>query len=152
MITVISKDTCYDGLVRYQVRDANNPITDVSYGEPDEYYNAAGEENHSNLFEGMKRRRAQRQARKDLRTKSKAEARLIKAGAKQTGAEAQKEAAVAMGKTEGDVALAKALTAPKAKSSKAKGLSTGAKIGIGVGVALVVGVIAFVIIKKKNKK
>ncbi len=42
-------------------------------------------------------------------------------------------------------------TAPEPKPSKPKGMSTGMKVGIGLGVAALVGIIIYVVVKKKKK-
>ncbi len=124
----------------------------------DDFYDAEG---YSNLFEQMKKNRAARQKRRDIRTQSKADARQNRSEATKTRAEAkvgmseaQKLAAKAgEAGVAGDVAMAGALASSAPKESKSKGMSTGAKVGIAIGVIVVLGVVGFVIYKKmKNKK
>jgi hypothetical protein len=91
----------------------------------------------------------QRQERRNLRTSSTAEARLTKAGAKQTAAEGQKAAAESLGKeSQSDVALAQALSQKPADAPK--GLSTGAKVGIALGVLAILGVGVYLVMKNKS--
>lgn len=116
-------------------------------GDDDEFYNAGG------LFKGFRKAQAKREKRRDLREKSKAEARTEKAKAKGTLAQAQIESAKAMGKgTEGDIALAKSLEAKPDAEPVKEGMGKGAKIGIAVGVAVVLGIVGFIVYKKMSKK
>jgi hypothetical protein len=78
--------------------------------------------------------------RRQTRVQSRANARELQA-------KSQLEAAKGIAKgSQADMAIAKALATPKKK-----GLSTGAIIGIVVGGVLALGVIAFIIVKNKNK-
>lgn len=106
----------------------------------------------SGLFSGMRKRRKQRQARRDLRVKSKAQARLYRNKAKIEQAKAQQIAAQSMGKTEGDVALAQAIASGEKSGKSKKGLSTGAKVGIGLAVLAVLGVATYFIINSRKGK
>src|SRR6478752_4094943 len=56
-----------------------------------DWVNATGKKpaKKGGLFGGIRERKAQRQERRDIRTQSKADARIMKAGAKQTKAEAK---------------------------------------------------------------
>lgn len=135
------------------------PVNDMSFADgtgEDEFYNADGEDEYYNaggLLKNFRKNQAKRQARRDLRTKSKAELRSAKGQAKMTKAdakvglaEAQKKSAEALGKgTEGDIAMANALANKPAEKT---GLSTGAKVGIAVGVVAVLGVVGYFIYKK----
>ena len=122
----------------------------------DDFYSAEG---HSNLFGLDAKSRAKRQARKDLREKSKAQARVLKgqsklqtAGSKRDLAKAQQMAAKASEKgVAGDVALANALAVQAPIEEPKAGMSMGVKIGIGVGIAVVLGVVGFIIYKKVKK-
>ena len=133
-------------------------------GDDDEFYGGDGDySNAGGLFKNFRKNQAKRQARRDLRTKSKADARKTKANAKietakakQTQAKAQVESAKASKEgAKTDLAMAEALksSTPTPEEEPKKGLSMGAKIGIGVGVAVVLGVVGFIIYKKmKGKK
>ncbi len=87
------------------------------------------------------RRRERRQARKDTRVQSRGQARSLQA-------KAQADIARGMGDQSGDIALANALK-ESPKGAK-KGLSTGAIVGIVLGGLAIVGVIAYLVIKKKG--
>lgn len=145
-----SMPTVYDSLDRDNFYPADGKKD--KYAKFDEL--PSFNEPHSNVLgfrssSERKKMRADRQNRRNLRTQSKAEARLTKAGAKQTQADAQKEAATSLGKDDkGAIALAGALSK---KGAKKKGLSTGAKWGIGIGAALVLGVAGYLIYKKMKK-
>lgn len=111
-------------------------------GDTDEFYNAKGKRRKKKKGGGFFSRLLDNQREKNR----------LKFQAKNTLAKAQVESAKAMGKgTAGDIALAKSLEAKPDSEPVQEGLSKNAKIGIGVGVALVVGVIAFVVIKKMGK-
>lgn len=138
-----------------------NGLQNVGGNEINEFFQAEGEvEEYYNFFGLDAKSRAQRQARKDLRVKSKAEARGIKAQgqlqknlSKRDQAKAQQMSAKASEKgVAGDIALANALAKDSPSGGSEKGMSTGAKIGIAVGVAVVLGIIGFVIYKKMKKK
>lgn len=127
-------------------------------GDDDEFYGGDGDySNAGGLFKNFRKNQAKRQARRDLRVKSKADTRKTKANAKlqkakagQIQAKAQVESAKAIAEgSKTDLAMAEALksSAPPIEEPK-KGLSMGAKIGIGVGVAVVLGIVGFVIYKK----
>lgn len=116
-------------------------------GSDDDFYNARG----GGLFSGMRARKKQRQARRDANAKSKNQARLMKAKAKQDLAKSQIVSAKAALKGGGqDAALLNQLNQPATDTNA--GMSMGAKIGIGVGVAVVLGIVGFIIYKKTKKK
>jgi hypothetical protein len=129
---------------------------DLTIGDDDDFYGGDGDYS-SAIGKNFRKNQAKRQARRNLRTKSKADARKTKADAKiqtakakGTQAKAQIEAAKASKEgVKADIAMADALksTAPIAEEPK-KRLSMGVKIGIGVGVAVVLGVVGFIIYKK----
>jgi Sec-independent protein translocase protein TatA len=131
---------------------------DLSLGDDDEFYGGDGDySNAGGLLKNFRKNQAKRQKRRDLKVKSKADARKTKADARvqkakasQIQAKAQVESAKASKEgAKTDLAMAEALksTAPPIEEPK-KGLSMGAKIGIGVGVAVVLGVVGFIIYKK----
>jgi hypothetical protein len=115
------------------------------------------EEGYSNLFKGLKKSSKERQKRKLIKTKAKAQAKTTRADAKKTSAQAKKGEAVAKqlsakaseAGVAGDIALAGALKSDGATTEK-KGLSTGAWIGIGVGAVVVIGGIIFAVVKSKK--
>jgi len=117
------------------------------------------EEDYYNLFGLDAKSRERRNARRDLRAKSKAEARGLKAQgqlqknlSKRDQAKAQQMSAKASEKgVAGDIALANALAKDTPSGGSEKGMSTGAKIGIAVGVVVVLGIIGFVVYKKMKK-
>jgi hypothetical protein len=135
------------------------PVNDMSFadGGGDDFYSADGDDEFYNarggLFKNFRKNQAKRQARRDLRNKSKAELRLAKGQAKMTKAdakvglaEAQKKSADAIAKgTEGDIAMANALASKPAEKT---GMSTGVKVGIAVGVVAVLGIVGYFIYKK----
>jgi len=159
-----------NGLMEYQAPLAMNPINGNPIDE-DNFYPAEGKScacgcsgEHKSMALGglipsaaeMKRNRAMRQQRKNIRTQSKATARNQRTGAKVAQATAQKISAANMNKdSASDLELAKALGASsKPSASDKKGLSTGAKIGIGVGIAAVVivgGIFIYKAVKKRKK-
>lgn len=111
---------------------------DVNYYDPD-FSNATGR------LKGTILDKNERQRRRSVREKNTSTRVNSKAAAKQTNAKAQELAAKGLGSPSASVKL------PSAPPAVKSGLSTGAKIGIGVGALLVVGVITFLIIKKKKK-
>ena len=127
-------------------------IGDNFMGADGEFHCADGFDEMSyagGLFGNFRKNQAKRQARRDLRTQSKAAARQTKAGAKDKLATAQQMAATASEKgVAADVEMAKALgkSAPKDK-----GMSTAAKVGIALAVVAVVGVAGYFIYKKMKK-
>lgn len=89
------------------------------------------------------------QKRRDTSSQSKADARQARTQAKLESAKGQRAAGESLGKeSQSDVALAQAL-ATKPASSKSTGMSTTTKVLIGVGVLAVVGLGAYMIMKKK---
>lgn len=94
-----------------------------------------------------KKVRAENRKARQERQKTRVEGRQLR---KQTEADAQLETARSLGKgSEADLEIAKSL-AGKPQAEQKKGLSTGAIIGISIGALVVIGVIAFFVIKKKN--
>lgn len=120
----------------------------------------AGDEFLSEARGDWRKRRAEKRALKSEKKKAKidikraradkkratGEAKMTKASAKVGLAEAQKGAAEAA-----KIGAAQPGLSPEATLVPEKtGMSMGAKIGIGVGIAAVLGVIIFVVMKKKN--
>jgi hypothetical protein len=104
---------------------------------------------------GMRKRRTTRLARKDNRQKARIDARSRRLDIKDKEAETQRKVAEKIGTTSPEEAklieqLAKDVQNPAPQTKT--GLSKGAKIGIGIGVVAVVGLIAFVVIRKMNSK
>lgn len=114
------------------------------------YTGMDGEET-SGFIRRLKKRTAARQQRKLIKTQSKAAARTAKADAKKGEAVAKQLSAKASeAGVKGDIALADALKEKPTEASAKKGLSTGAWIGIGAGVLALVGLGAWLLLKKKK--
>lgn len=144
-----------------QIRTNPLDLDVLSPDQPNDYVNASGK-----LFKGMKDRRKQRQSRKNLKTKSKADARTLRAragntraGAKVISAQAQDSAARALGSSsESSAPNSLPLQEPlnvkdtTGLSKEAGGMSTGLKIGIGVGAVVLLGTIGFFVWKASKGK
>ncbi len=128
-----------------EVRPDEMPHSD-SYDN--DFYSEAG-----GLFSGMRKRMQARQAARAKRKQTRANAQTLKAKAKNLSAKAQIEAAKAaqLG-VSADTATANALAnANQPETTQTTGMSTGVKIGIVVGALAIVGVIIFIVVKRKKK-
>ena len=105
-------------------------------GSPsDDFYSANGDEEYSNLTLWSKQKR--RKFSKD-----------VQKGAKKLSTAVQQGLDIAKGLKPKDTASARVSAPAPAPAPEKKGMSTGVKVAIGVGV-IVVGVIAYYLIKKK---
>jgi hypothetical protein len=137
-------------------REAEVEFYNADGEDADEFYNARG-----GLFGNFRKNQKKRQARRDLRTKSKAEARktrtqagVLKAKAKQDQAKAQVESAKAsqLG-VQADTLMAQSLGASAPQPEQpSTGMSKGLKIGLIVGGVVLLGVIGFIVYKSMAKK
>jgi flagellar capping protein FliD len=145
----VSPFQSFDG----QVNDSEFPeTTDIML----EFSNASGRriKRKAKKTGGMRKRRTTRLARKDNRQQARIDARSRRLDIKQQEADTQKKVAEKLGTIAPEEAkLMEQLAKDTASTSPAKtGLSKNAKIGIGIGVVAVVGLIAFVVIRKMNSK
>lgn len=134
-------------LVDYEIINPSAPFVH-NYYDDDVFYNAGGL--LSRIGANIRKNKAKKQARKDLKAKGKADAAKINAQAQLAAA----KAASAPDTTAKDLAdILKDPTPPASPASTApkSGLSTGAMIGIGAGVLLLVGGVIFMVMRKKKK-
>jgi hypothetical protein len=142
-------------LMGYEADLAISPIKDRP--DTEDFYPVCGKcGGYSNALGGFlpnkaerQANKARRQARRDVRVQSKADARVAKGNSKVGNAKAQQIAAAAL--SAGNQPDVNNITAPLAyvppTPEEKKGLSMGAKIGIGVGAAALLGLIGFAIYK-----
>lgn len=97
-------------------------------------------------------RRTQRQQRRDDVQRSRASARELRAQSKLEQAMGQRAAGESLGReSQSDIELAKSIGAGAPVTTPEKGMSTTTKVLIGVGVLAVLGVGAYLLMKKKGK-
>jgi flagellar capping protein FliD len=146
----VSPFQSFDG----QVNDTEFPeTTDIML----EFSNASGRriKRKTKKTGGMRKSKTNRLARKDTRQQARINARSRRLDIKEKEAETQRKVAEKIGTTTPEEAklmeqLAKDVQNPVTPTKT--GLSKNAKIGIGIGVVAVVGLIAFVVIRKMNSK
>lgn len=134
----------------YMNADGSNKLKDLSFSNGNE-----GDLEFSNLFDGYKQRRSgkhdakmeKRSAKTNIKN-ARADAKTARGEASKTKAEAKLETAKALGKDDGTAALLASQSGDVAGASpKSK---TILYVGIGAGV-LVLGIIVFIVLKKKKK-
>lgn len=145
----VSPFQSFDG----QVNDSEFPeTTDIML----EFSNASGKriKRKAKKTGGLVRRKTNRIALKNNRQKSRTDARSRRLDIKEKEAETQRKVAENIGKIDPKEnqmvqELLKDVQLPTTPTKK--GLSKNAKIGIGFGIVAVLGVIAFVVVRKMKK-
>lgn len=132
-------------VINFEAQLANAPVGNNL--DRDLFFNADGENGgefacaSGDFKQQLKDTVKSMRSRRDIRTKSKADARVTKADAQKIGAQGLSTPLIT------DMGGA---NMPKAKTSK--GMSTNAIIGIGAGALLVIGGLAYFMFKRKGKK
>jgi len=124
-----------------------------------EFSNASGKQRRATRRKKRTDKKDNRERRREERHKSRLEARdrrlgvrEKRVGVKEKEQETQKQLAESLNQPSSEDALLNQLKAAPLTPEAPKGMSKGLKIGLIVGGIVVIGAVAFFIIRKKNKK